>query len=411
MQTISRTRFFWLLSYLSIPSVAATLITPALPTIQQQFNLSPGVVDSLVSVFLMGYVLGQLIYGPLANRWGRIRALQMGLVINIVGVLLGLWALQLHRFDLLVFSRFISALGAAGSLSCTFMLINEWLPDEQRKAAMAYAILSFTLGMGAAVLIGGWISNYSAWQYCFVALLIHAVVMCLGTSFLQETLQKPQMINVLSIVKAYKNALKSMNLVVFSLSMGFCTALSYCFSAAAPQIVQNTLRLSALHYAYWNLLNILGMLIGSLLAKFLLSRFKPIVVIEISLATCFAGILSLWVMWVTGSLSPLWFFLSTMSLYALSGFIFAGSSYLATNALSDKANGSSMMSFLNMSSGALSVGLMKYLAFDSFLAYVEILTLFWALLGVLLLVHQIRRFPFMGCSEVQKSKSTPPRYH
>lgn len=58
----SRFNLIWLLSYISIPSVSAALITPALPEIQSHYALSLGTVEWIVSAFLIGYVFGQLIY-------------------------------------------------------------------------------------------------------------------------------------------------------------------------------------------------------------------------------------------------------------------------------------------------------------------------------------------------------------
>lgn len=66
----------WLLSYISIASVSAAIITPALPHIEQTFILNSGTVEWVVSTFLIGYVIGQLIYAPLASVYGRLNALK-----------------------------------------------------------------------------------------------------------------------------------------------------------------------------------------------------------------------------------------------------------------------------------------------------------------------------------------------
>lgn len=77
-----------LLSYICIASISAAIITPALPHIQNFFHLSNGAVEWVISIFLLGYVIGQLIYGPIANRYGRIKALRIGLTFNITGILI-----------------------------------------------------------------------------------------------------------------------------------------------------------------------------------------------------------------------------------------------------------------------------------------------------------------------------------
>ena len=385
---VSNLRIAWLLSYISIASFSAVFITPALPQIQLQFALQEGQVEWVVSAFLIGYVIGQLIYGPLANCWGRVFALRIGLSINLIGVGFCLISLVSHTYWLLLLGRLISALGAASGLACTFMLINEWLHETQRKTAMAYTILSFTLGIGLAVTLGGVITDYLNWTYCFLFLLIHGLLALLGTAFFQETLQSPQPINLSTIINDYNHALTSPKLTLFALVVGFCSVIGYCFSAAGPQIANDLLHLSAADYGYWNLINMVGMLVGGLWAKSLLHQLSAIQVIKIGLIGSALGILSILEMSYVNSSFTLWFFLSTFTLYLFSGLLFAGGSYIASNALSDKASASAMMSFINMSTATVAVVIMGYLSSSPMQAFVEILMGMWLLVVALLLVQK-----------------------
>ncbi|MGM9452364.1 MFS transporter [Legionella bozemanae] len=377
---------FWLLNYISIASVSAAIITPALPKIQTEYALGPGIIEWIVSAFLIGYVVGQLIYGPLANRFGRLKALRIGLVINLIGLGVCLLALLQENYWLLVSGRLITALGAASGLACTFMLINEWLPEAQRKTAMAYSVLSFALGIGIAVVIGGVITEFLHWQGCFWILLVHGLIMLWGTCIFSETLIHPKSIYVLTIVRDYYAALASAKLVIFSLVVGCCSAISYCFSAAGPQISEKILKLSAAEYGYWNILNIIGMLLGGLLAKRLLARFSANQLITIGFLGVAAGIINLLIMWYFGNQSSLWFFLITASLYLFSSFLFSGGSFVASNALKDKASAAAMMSFVNMCFATLSVIVMGYLMVNPLLSFIIILSLVWLLVVALLLI-------------------------
>ncbi len=121
--TYSRLKIALLLSYIGIASASAAMITPALPNIQRDYSLSQGALEWIVSLFLLGYVMGQLLYGPIANRFGRLVALRSGLVINLSGIILCLITTILPHYFLLLVGRFLTALGAASGLSCTLMLI------------------------------------------------------------------------------------------------------------------------------------------------------------------------------------------------------------------------------------------------------------------------------------------------
>lgn len=387
-EATSKFNLIWLLSYISIASVSAAIITPALPEIQSHFALSLGTVEWIISAFLIGYVVGQLIYGPLANQFGRLKALRIGLTINLFGVIICLVALAIDLYWLLIIGRLITALGAASGLACTFMLINEWLPESQRKTAMAYSVLSFALGVGIAVMLGGLITEYWRWQGCFWFLLIHGLIMLWGTSVFRETLVTPKPIHAVSIFRDYSTALSSSKLVVFSLVVGCCSAISYCFSAAGPQIAQDLLKLSAFQYGYWNGLNIIGMLLGGLFAKQLLTRFSVNTVIAIGFFGIALGIANLLIFWGIASQSALWFFLTTASLYLFSSLLFSGGSLVASNALTDKASAAAMMSFVNMCFATLCVILMGYLVTDPLLGFVIILSFIWLLVVGLLLMKK-----------------------
>lgn len=388
---ISNFRVAWLLSYISIASISAAIITPGLPQIQLYFGLKVGQVEWMISAFLIGYVIGQLIYGPLANRWGRVLSLRIGLTVNLIGILICFLSLAFNAYWLMIIGRLISALGAAGGLACTFMIINEWLHESQRKTAMAYSILSFTLGIGIAVSIGGIITEYLHWTYCFLVLLIQAITMLWGTRFFNETLKIPQAINISLILSNYKQAFLSKTLVLFALVVGFCSMIGYCFSAAGPMIANDLLGLSAAEYGYWNFFNMIGMLLGGLGAKALLDRLSAYKVVAAGFIGSALGILSLAGMIISQANSPLWFFTSTLILYLFSGLLFAAGSYLASNALSDKASSSAIMSFINMSSATLAVVIMGYLSTNPLHAFVYVLSGMWVLMVILLVLNSTQK--------------------
>jgi MFS family permease len=386
----SKLTMTWLLSYISIASVSAAIITPALPHIEQTFALNTSTVEWVVSTFLIGYVIGQLIYAPLANVYGRLNALKWGLNINILGLMLCLYASISPHYLLLLLGRLITGLGSAAGLTCTFMLINEWLPEAQRKTAMAYSILSFALGIGLAVLIGGIITQYMQWQGCFIFLLLQGFLMRLGIRVFDETLTQPKSFHIPSLLRDYKQALGSFKLITFSSIWGACSAVGYCYSAAAPQIAQGYLNLSASAYGYWNTLNIVGMLLGGLSARPLMQRFPVMHVLTIGYVGSSLALLSLAAMLYLNPQSVLWFFVSTSLLYCCSSYFFAGGSYMASNAIEDRASASSMMSFINMLVATLSVVIMGYLSANPFYGFLWILAGIFSTTFILLILFQFK---------------------
>ncbi|WP_264769324.1 MFS transporter [Coxiella burnetii] len=99
---IGKLKVMLLLSYICIASISAAIITPALPHIKQAFALTNGALEWVISIFLFGYVMGQLIYAPLANRFGRLTALRYGLMVNLIGILLCIMATKASSYFLFI---------------------------------------------------------------------------------------------------------------------------------------------------------------------------------------------------------------------------------------------------------------------------------------------------------------------
>ncbi len=382
---MSKLKIALLLSYICIASVSAAIITPALPQIERMYSLDHGTLAWVISIFLLGYVIGQLIYAPIANRFGRLKALRSGLVLNLVGILMCIVSVWLLNYGLLLLGRLITALGAAAGLSCTFILLNELLSKEQVQRAMSFAIISFTVGVGLAVTLGGMITHYFHWQDCFILLLIHGVAMLVLTWQFPESLKTKIPLHPLNILSGYRTALKNSTLVIFSFTLGLVATVAYCYSAAAPLYAQLTLHLSPSAYGYWNLLNTLGMLASGFLSAYLMKKYGPKRLLLIGLGCMIPFIISLILIAITQQANTVWFFTTTLFLYLFSGLLFPAGSFFASNAIEDKANASSVMSFINMGSATIAVVIMGYLPMSSIAAFATILSVFFILASVLVL--------------------------
>jgi MFS family permease len=385
----NRAKTILLLSYICIATFSAAIITPALPIIEHVYHLSDGALEWIVSIFMIGYVIGQLIYGPLANHFGRVKALQIGLAINVIGVLLCLLAIQVHSYHLLLAGRLITALGSASGLSCTFMLLNESLSPTDAKHAMAFTVVSFSLGVGLAVTLGGIITEYLNWTATFWLLLLHGVIMLALTRLLTETLTKPVRVNFRDIFKHLHYNLTHKKLVVFSLGAGLMTAFAYGYSATAPLYAAKVLLLTASQYGYWNLINLVGMLGAGFLGAKLIKHYGAKRVFVAGLMITLFALISLWLLSSMHSASIGWFFTTTTLLYFSGGLVFPAASYYASNATDDKAHAASAMSFINIGSGTISVIIIGYLPFSSAISLSAVLTGFLVLLVALVLPYLI----------------------
>ena len=372
-----------LLSYITIASISAAMITPALPLIEQSYQLGHGALEWVIAIYLIGYMLGQLVYGPLANTFGRLWALRCGLLVNIVGILFCLGSMYRFNYSLLLMGRLITALGAASGLTCTFMLLNELLTKDKAMQAMSFTIVAFTLGIGAAGVIGGLTAQYLFWGDCFWLLFIHGLIMLACTWQFTETLSKPIRISMKTIVHHYLQAIKSTQLIAASCVVALTSVVSYTYSAAAPMYAHMQLHLTPGSYGIWNIINMMGMLASGFISRYLMPRYSIQSIVKCGMLMLVPCIVSLLLLLNAAGTYPCWFFITTALLYCFAGSIYPSASYLASNAIADKASAASMMSFINIGSAMAAVVMLGYLPFGSLMGLIIAISVFFVLAGVM----------------------------
>ncbi len=379
-----------LLSYISVATASAAIITPALPIIGASFHLSKANLSWIVTLFLLGYMIGQLIYAPLANRFGRLIALRVGFIINLIGIVLCLIAAHEHSFSLLLIGRVITALGAAAGLTCTFILINELLDKERAKQALSYTIVSFTVGIGLSILIGGLVTQYLTWSFVFWILMTHGVLVLFSTWLFQETFKEKKSIHITHIAKHYLHAFSNLKLVCFSLLLSITPVFSYCYSTAAPMIAHTYLHITASHYGFWSILVMCGMFAGGMSAAKLLKHLEPIYLLWLAIGMALLGLVSFILQVALQCHSSLWFFVTATYLYLCASWAYPCASFYASNAIADRASASSSMNFIAMASAVITVCIMGYLPLSIFSAMI-IVVLFFILIVTMIALLNYRR--------------------
>lgn len=375
-----------LLQFISIASVHTALITPALPEIQIYFQVSILKAEWLVGWFLVGYMIGQLIYSPFANRFGRIFALRLGLTINLFALLLSLLAAPLHSFYILLIGRFLSALGSSAGLVCTFILINEIFNEVEARKVISYAIISFTVGAGLAVSVGGFMTTYFGWESCFVLLFVYSLFMLYLTRFIPETLQQPdkEATKLSKIIQNYLEGFSSSRLILFTFILALPTVLTYAFSAAGPIIAKDHLNLNPAQFGLWNLLNSLGMLLGGLISGKLSKYASGESLLIIGLMMLCLNMSLLLGYYFIDSTQVMAFFLLTGGSFLFSSLVFSSASAFASNAIPNKANASAVMNFINLAITVCWVFIMGVLPYNTFTQF--LIVIFIPLVIALLLI-------------------------
>src|SRR3954464_15507526 len=170
---------------MAIGPLAIDMYLPALPTLAIDFNVSAARVQHTLSAYLLGLAVGQLGFGPIADRFGRKAPLVGGLVIFTLASAGCVVAGSIGQFVLL---RFAQALGGASGM----VVIRAVIRDRFDEIQSARVLSLMMLVMGAAPILaplgGGWILITGSWHWIFGFLTVFAA-MCivLVAMFLEES--------------------------------------------------------------------------------------------------------------------------------------------------------------------------------------------------------------------------------
>jgi MFS family permease len=339
-----------LILLISFPSVAAVLISPALPDISKALHISASSTQWIILLFLIGYTLGQVIYAPIANRFGRKPAIYTGFVIYFLGIAICWAGIHTHIYSLLLIGRLLMALGSAVGMVISFTLINDSYQPQESRSIIGYTVLAYAFMPAVAIFAGGWITHLFSWAACFDGYMVWGLVV-LGLCFtLPETLKLEDHtpISLDRIKERFKLGFGNRQLVLFSAIYGLMASYIYIIASAAPFIGIDTIGLTAAHYGTIILIPYVGQLIGGTFAGKLSHRIGAYAMMKLGYATTILGSLLMFLLFlmhlinVFTLVAPLFFIMLGLPI------VYSATTMMALLNFKDKATGSAVMSFITM---------------------------------------------------------------
>jgi predicted MFS family arabinose efflux permease len=164
------------------------VVAPLLPSIARTMGVEPARAGILIAAYMLPFGLFQLLYGPLADRFGKLRVVGVSLVFFSVAT--GLTAAGVGLGDLTLY-RALTGIFAAATMPVSLALIGDLVPMKQRQQAIAgYMGIAF-LGQATSMTIGGTIAAVTSWRgvfvtYAVVAAVITVVLLVTARSFAGE---------------------------------------------------------------------------------------------------------------------------------------------------------------------------------------------------------------------------------
>ncbi|MFP2006217.1 purine nucleoside transporter PunC [Klebsiella pneumoniae] len=142
----------WLAGLSVLGFLATDMYLPAFAAMQQDLNTSAASISASLSLFLAGFALGQLFWGPLSDRYGRKPVLLSGLAIFAAGCLGMLWV---HNATLMLALRFLQAIGVCAAAVTWQAMVADYYPAQRTNRIFATIMPLVGLSPALAPLLGG----------------------------------------------------------------------------------------------------------------------------------------------------------------------------------------------------------------------------------------------------------------
>ncbi|WP_044177185.1 purine nucleoside transporter PunC [Phytobacter massiliensis] len=178
----------WLAGLSVLGFLATDMYLPAFADIQQDLHTSAAAVSATLSLFLAGFAVAQLVWGPLSDRYGRKPVLLCGLSIFAIGCLGMLWV---EDAVWLLALRFVQAVGVCAAAVTWQALVTDHYPAQRTNRIFATIMPLVGLSPALAPLLGSWILSHFSWQAIFATLFVITVLLMLPALRLKPGSQKP----------------------------------------------------------------------------------------------------------------------------------------------------------------------------------------------------------------------------
>ncbi|WP_422542346.1 multidrug effflux MFS transporter [Psychrobacter urativorans] len=258
----------------SVGPLSIDMYLPALPAMADSFGVSTAFMANSVPAYFIGLVFGQLFYGPLSDRIGRVKPLYFGMTLYIIASII---CATTNNEYVLFAGRTVQALGACVGAVVTRAAIRDRLTAKQTAKAFSIMILVMGLAPILAPSLGALFLRFFNWHSIFWFLAAFGALNLLLTKFFFfETLTEENR-NVQpakEVLSQYWDLLKDPTFSYPAIGGGLLMGAMFVYISAASELIMDTYGISATHFGWIFGLNAAGFVGLTQLNQWLTNRFR-----------------------------------------------------------------------------------------------------------------------------------------
>ena len=264
--------FYFILFIFPLAGAGIDIHVPSLPHIIMYFHSSQAAVQASVTMYLLGYGIGQLLVGIFSDGLGRRPMLLGGCFLYFIFSFASVYVDTMQGF---LWTRLFQGIAVAGPAVVAKACIGDCYKGKELQVVTAYASISWALGPILAPMIGGYLQFYFHWHACFMFLAGYSLLIFVFAGlFLPETKQGESSLHMRSVLKNIIKVLSHPVMVAGMMIVGIVYAIMAVFNVMGPFIIQTSLHYSSIQYGHIALLLGLAWFVGGLVNRSLSNHYE-----------------------------------------------------------------------------------------------------------------------------------------
>src|SRR3954454_4706641 len=161
---------------------------PGFPAIAADLHTTVAKISLSLSSFFIGISAGQMLYGPLLDRFGRKKPLYIGILIYLIA---SIGCAISTSVDSLIWLRLLQALGSCSGMVASRAMVRDLFPVSEN--AKIFSLLMLVVGVSPIIAptVGGYLSAEYSWHYVFIVLAVMAAIILLAIHFYLPESRQP----------------------------------------------------------------------------------------------------------------------------------------------------------------------------------------------------------------------------
>lgn len=338
----------------AVGPLSIDMYLPSFPAIAEDFDTTVSHVGLSLSSFFVGISIGQLIYGPLLDWFGRRTPLYVGLVLYLITSVLCAFS---TGANMLIAFRFFQALGSCVGMVAARALIRDLFPVKENAKIFSFTMLVIAVSPILAPTFGGYISAHFGWPVIFLVLASVSFFILLAVYYWLPAGRGPNKEMSLMpapIIRNFLHVWKIPRFRIFALVSAVSASGLYAYIAGSPVVFMEVYSVSEKQYGWIFAFLALGLVSANLINTLLLKKFTSRQIIlgaqffQVIMGVILIGFALFDQLSLTASLVIIWLYLCTQ------GFVFPNSSALAMAPFTKAAGtASALMGAVQLGIGAL----------------------------------------------------------